>query len=321
MTKNKKRIIFFFISAAIATTFFLVLIKKKEMKGSNEGFTVINPSLGNIYSSISTTATVQPQNRLEIKPPINGRIEKILVKEGEKVKAGQIVAWMSSTERAALLDAARAQGEEAMKYWEDVYKPTPLISPIDGEIIVSTDEPGQTVTSSDVVIVLSDRLIVQAQVDETDIGKVNIGQDVDISLDAYPEIKIKGRVDHIYYESKIVNNVTIYQVDIIPDTVPGVFRSGMNATVNIIEKTKDNVLIVPIDAVKRTNDGNCVLVSQGTGGKFVERNVRLGISDEKNVEIISGIDINDKLVIVGKEKNSQAKKQATSPLLPMGRRR
>jgi macrolide-specific efflux system membrane fusion protein len=51
-----------------------------------------------------------PQNRLEIKPPIAGRAEEVLVNEGELVKAGQIIAWMSSTDRAALLDAARAQG-------------------------------------------------------------------------------------------------------------------------------------------------------------------------------------------------------------------
>ena len=136
----------------------------------------VNPATGGIQTIITATATVQPQNRLEIKPPINGRIDKILVEEGEKVKIGQTLAWMSSTERAALLDAARARGPDEMKYWEDVYKPTPLIAPIDGDVIVSKDEPGQTVTSSDVVVVLSDQLIVQAHVDETDIGKIKVGQ-------------------------------------------------------------------------------------------------------------------------------------------------
>ena len=104
------------------------------------------------------------------------------------VKTGQTLALMSSTERAALLDAAQTQGPEAIKYWEDVYKPTPLLSPIDGEVIVSKDYPGQTITASDVIVVLSDHLIVQAQVDETDIGKIKLGQEVTLSLDAYPQI-------------------------------------------------------------------------------------------------------------------------------------
>jgi len=91
---------------------------------------------------------------------------------------------------------------------------------VDGEVIVSKDYSGQTITTADVVIVLSDHLIVQAQVDETDIGKIKLGQEVKLTLDAYPQIKITGKVNHIYYESLIVNNVTIYQVDILPDSVP-----------------------------------------------------------------------------------------------------
>src|SRR5262249_40126931 len=149
---------------------------------------------------------IQPQNRLEIKPPIGGRIEKILVEEGHIVKTGDILAIMSSTDRAALLDAARMQGAEALKSWDDVYKATPLLAPIDGEVIVKSVNPGQTVTPTDDVVVLSDRLIVQAQVDETDIGKVKLGQAAAISLDAYPKIHVRGTVDHIYYESKVVSN-------------------------------------------------------------------------------------------------------------------
>ncbi len=281
----------------------------------------ISPVTGDIKTSITSTATVQPQNRLEVKPPINGRIEKILVHEGETVKTGQILAWMSSTERAALLDAARANGPEVVKYWEDVYKPAPLISPIDGEAIVSKDEPGQTITSNDVVIVLSDHLIVQAQVDETDIGKIKLGQEASITLDAYPEIKITGKVVHIYYEALIVNNVTIYQVDILPDSVPDVFRSGMSATVTIVVEAKESVLVLPLAAVKRDKVGPYVLLSMGKGRKPAERKVKLGISDDKNVEIVSGLTTDDKILTVTQKYKANTAKAATNPLSPFGRRR
>src|SRR3989304_9636454 len=81
-----------------------------------------NPGRGNIEVFITTPGTVQPQNRLEMKPPISGRIEDILVREGDHVKKGNIVAWMSSTERAALLDAARSRGGETLRQWEEGYK-------------------------------------------------------------------------------------------------------------------------------------------------------------------------------------------------------
>ena len=212
------------LSIAIAVSLFVILvIALKQNKTPADSIKLISPVYGTIQTIISTTGTVQPQNRLEIKPPIDGRIENVLVQEGDRVKAGQTLALMSSTERAALLDAAKTQSKETLKYWEEAYKPTPLIAPINGEVIVREVEPGQTVTSSNAIIVLSDRLIVQAEVDETDIGKVKLGQSAVISLDAYPDTKVEARVDHIAYESETVNNVIIYYVDILPEHVPGYF--------------------------------------------------------------------------------------------------
>jgi len=304
----------------LAIAVIAIVVFKAMHKPAGRTVREVRPVIGHIQTTITSTATVQPQNRLEIKPPINGRIDEILVKEGDMVKAGQTLAWMSSTERAALLDAAKAHGPEAVKYWEDVIKRAPLMSPIDGEVIVSQDESGQIVTSADAVLVLSDRLIVQAQVDETDVGGIRVGQEASISLDAYPKISVKGTVDHIYYESTLVNNVTIYKVDIVPETVPAVFRSGMTATVNITEKTKDDVLLVPLEAVKRTKDGAYLLVAEGRGKRPVERKVELGLSDEKNVEVVSGISGSDRIVVTSQKYTpSTGAKGPTNPLLPTRR--
>ena len=318
MIKNKRLLC---TGVAVAVIIAAIILIKITRKPSGEIMQEVSPMFGNIQTAITSTATVQPQNRLEIKPPINGRIENILVNEGDMVKAGQTLAVMSSTERAALLDAAKLQGPDIVKYWEDVYRPTPLLSPIDGEVIVSKDYPGQTIISSDVVMVLSDHLIVQAQVDETDIGKIKLGQEATITLDAYPQIKIRGKVNHIYYESLIVNNVTIYQVDILPEKVPTVFRSGMSATVNITEKAKDNILTLPVAAVKRSKEGVFVLVDRGPNEKPEERKIEVGISDDKNVEIISGVNENDKVLM--KSKKYVAPKSSaggTNPFMPSRKR-
>lgn len=318
---NKKWKIYISLIIVLITSTVLI-IKVRQNKPSDEVIREISPVFGSIQNFISTTGVVQPQNRLEIKPPISGRIEKILVKEGEKVNVGQLLAWMSSTERAALLDTARSQGEESLRYWQEAYKPTPLIAPIDGEVIVRAVEAGQTVTSSDAVIVLSDRLIVKAQVDETDIGKVKIGQVATISLDAYPQVKVNAEVDHISYESTIVNNVTIYEVDILPQSVPDVFRSGMSANVDIIEKSKDNILLIPLEAVNQDKEGSFVLLSQGKNGKSVKQRVKLGISDEQNAEVISGLAAKDKIIVKTQQylpsKNSSS---GGSPFMPFGGRK
>ncbi len=281
----------------------------------------ISPGRGNIEVLITTTGTVQPQNRLEMKPPISGRIEDILVREGDHVKKGNIIAWMSSTERAALLDAARSRGGETLRQWEDAYKPTPLIAPINGDVIVRAVEPGQSVTPNDPVVVLSDRLIVKAQVDETDIGRVKVGQNAFVSLDAYPGEKVMARVDHISYESKLINNVTIYEVDILPQKVPRVFRSGMTANVNIVEKVRRNVIRLPVDAIRREKEGIFVLVKEIGQGKSTVRKVVTGLTDENFVEITSGLDEQD-IVIVEKKNSVLPEKNAAggSPFMPSGRR-
>jgi len=317
--RNKKwRIVLILLIAVGLGVIFVIVLKHK--RSSTDGVKLISPAYGAIQTGISTTGTVQPQNRLEIKPPISGRIERVLVQEGDRVKVGQTVALMSSTERAALLDAARAQNKEQLAYWEEVYKPTPLIAPIKGEVIVRAVEPGQTVTSSDAIIVLSDRLIVQAQVDETDIGRVRLNQAAVVSLDAYPDTKVEATVDHVAYESTIVNNVTIYKVDILPKKVPPLFRSGMSANIDIIEQSKEDVLLIPLEAVKQDPEGSFVLISPGNSEKPATRRVQLGISDDKNVEVIAGLETTDKIVIA--TQNYQPSKDTgggTNPFLPSRR--
>jgi macrolide-specific efflux system membrane fusion protein len=301
---------------AVAVILFIFLMRQGERENSQEFAREISPVYGSIRSLTSTTGEVKPQNRLEIKPPIGGRVEKILVKEGEKVKTGDILALMSSTERAALLDAAHLKSEEELKYWKKVYNATPLIAPIDGEVIVRAVEPGQTVVATDAIIVLSDRLIVKADVDETDIGKVKVGRKAIVSLDAYPEIKVEATVDHVSYESTVVNNVTIYEVDLLPETIPDVFRSGMSANVEVITESKENVLLIPLKATTKDKDENFVLLKQGNGG-IVKQRVRLGLSDDENVEVVSGLSTSDTVIITTKEYlPRESKESGGNPFMP-----
>lgn len=319
MKKIVKLTIIILIAAGIG---FFAIKKYEKMKKPVYVMQEVPIEYGDIKLSISATGVVEPQNRLEIKPTVNGRIEKVLVNEGDKVREGQIIAVMSSTDRAALLDAAKEKGAKEQEYWENVYKSTPLIAPIDGEVIVRAVEPGQTVTTSSVILVLSDRLIVKAQVDETDIGRVNAGQKVVLSLDAYPEIKVSAFVDHISYESTIINNVTIYVVDIVPYEVPKIFRSGMSANVEIMEKISEHVLIAPKEAVAYENKKAYVLIKSEMNGGEEKREVTTGVSDDKNVEIVSGLSEKDKVLISSKNYSlPQAGSEGKNPFMPSFRGR
>ncbi len=319
MTKNRIKLIL--VAVFLALIVILLIRLRQGGPQSHVRTRIVNPIVGDVAVTVTTTGVVEPQNRLEIKPSIGGRIDKILVKEGDHVKEGEILAWMSSTERAALVDAARSQGEEILRYWEEAYKKTPIISPIDGEVIVRSVEPGQTVTTSDAILVLSDRLVVSAQFDETDIGRVEVGQKAFIMLDAYPDINIEGVVDHIAYESKIVNNVTIYDVDILPDEVPGTLRSGMSVTVEVAEKTSNNVIIIPSGAIHYDKKRQYVLVRERRG-KIAERDITIGLNNEKTAEILTGLSTEDRIIMPDSAYlPARRKSVGANPFMPFGRKR
>jgi len=273
----------------------------------------VKVSRGDIEVKVTATGTVKPYNRVEIKPPIPGRVEEVLVQEGEQVKKGQVLAQMSSTERAALMDAARAQGAETMKRWEEAYKMAPLLAPLDGTIIVRAVEPGQTVTTADPVVVLSDRLIAEALVDETDLALIALGQKTSIQLDAYPKETFWGKVDHIMYESKLTNNVNVYAVDILPEQIPPAFRSGMTANLTFVVKEKQGVLLVPSEAVvewpkDHPNPQKAVFAvyKKAFGGKPEPAPVKIGESDGRMTEIVAGLNEGAELLIVRKKEKQRS---------------
>lgn len=302
---KKKRKIKIIIAILIIAAGATLLVYKFTGAGSKDAKTAIkeiHPTRGDIQVIVSTTGIVYPRNRLEVLPTVAGRIEKIFVNEGDKVRKGQLLAYMSSADRASLVDAARSQGAEALKYWEEAYKPIPIIAPIEGTVIVRTIEPGQTVTTATDIVVISDKLIVRASVDETDIGRVALGQHASVSLDAHPEITVKGTVSHIYYESTTSNNVTIYYVQIECDRIPPVFRSGMSANIEIVEKTRRNALLLPSEAVKEDNGEKYIVIKGEENGKPrpEKRIITTGLTSNDDIEILTGLNDDDTVIVSSK---------------------
>lgn len=273
---------------------------------------------GDLEVTILSTGGVQPENRLEIKPPVAGRIETVISREGDRVRKGQVLAWMSSSERAGLLDAARSKGSAEVKRWEDLYRPTPVLAPINGTIIQRNVESGQTFTAADAVFVMSDRLTVKAQVDETDISTIKLKQSAKIVLDAYPHLTIPAHVDQIAYDAKLVNNVTTYIVDVLPDETPPAMRSGMTANVTFLVASKPNVLMIPNDTLRVVDGKYSILTRVPDDDKPLEKAVVIGLTDGKRTEIVSGILESDTVLAAQIKRDSSKSNAGTNPFSPMG---
>ncbi len=317
-----KRAIVAVVVLAVAGGAYTLYRNKSKRAARGERSRPVVAQLETLEETVDATGSVSPNNRVEIKPPVAGRVETLLVDEGDRVKAGQIVAWLSSTDRAAILDAARAQGPEEFKRWQDAYKPTPVVASLPGEVILRNVVVGEAVGTGTTLFAVADTLIVNAQVDEADIGKVKVGQKARIRLDSYPDQPVDGTVIDMLYEGKNVSNVITYGVKVRPVAVPAFFRSQMTANVSFVIRSKADALVLPANAVRDGKDGKRVvyLPAAEEGGKPVEREVKTGIEADEKVEIVEGLNAGDTVVIASGRYVPQTA-PASSPLsaVPGGR--
>ncbi len=172
-----------------------------------------------------------------------------------------------------------------------------LISPINGIVSKVNINPGasQGVGSSTVVMSIIDpsEMQVDVSVDETDISKVDVNQNVLLS-EAAGSRPYRGAVIAVSPASTVTSGVTSYTVTIkVPD--PKGLKAGMTATANVIYQSKQNVLLVPNRAIKTVNRERQVQVL--VDGKAETRTVQVGLADDQRSEITSGLNEGDTVLI------------------------
>ncbi len=201
---------------------------------------------------------------------------------------------------------------------KDRLKDAVVRAPIDGIILQKYVEQGQIISSGVsnvsggtplVDLAAMHTVYIEAGIDETDIGKVEVGQSAVLVADAYPGLSFQGIVIRISPESKVEQNVTLFDVIIEVSNTDGKLKSGMNAQITITTLDKDNVLLAPMVALqmdetgKLEKDQRTVLYKEGSA--FTPRTVRIGLSDFKQAEILEGLKAGDTL---GVEMTSRLKK-------------
>jgi len=314
MEKTMKKILILAVTLALiggGAYYYIKKNAKPEIKYASTE--VISKTLSEF---VDTTGDVVPLNRVEIQPSASGRIEQILVNEGDKIKMGQVLALMSSSDRVAILDAARAMGDEQYKYWQETYKPIKVIAPLDGTIILKNVVEGQTVGQSTVLFAVSDKLIVTANVDESDVGKIQEGQTVSIVLDAYPDQPVRGKVFQILDEGKNQSNVITYVVKIRPENVPPFFKSQMTANIKIEVAKKHGALMIPTVAVTLDEAGKTAVITEVIDKKPVYKRIETGLDEGDMVEVARGLEEGDTVMFESKGYKMQQTTGGTNPLMP-----
>lgn len=180
----------------------------------------------------------------------------------------------------AKVDLVKAQSQlvratAALSSAEDRLRDTRILAPITGIILSRSVDLGQIIASAvsnvgggTVLATVADmnEVHVEANVDEVDIGKVAIGQRGKVVADAFPEDSFDGEVVRIAPLGKTQQNVTTFSVVIVVKNVGGKLKAGMSASVDIEIFRRQNVILVPNEALKdsRTEQGRALLASMKT---------------------------------------------------------
>ncbi len=196
----------------------------------------------------------------------------------------------------AKLISAQATLEEAQAALEAAT----MLAPFDSTVISVGAEVDDLVSSNTTVVTLADlsNLQVQAIVDETDISRVEIGQQVEATFDAFPGHRFWGQVLEVPLQGRLMQNVLIYEVPVSLEGAEDVaLKPGMTANLTIVVGRRENALLVPAMAVQQGEEGHVVMVQDTPQGPRMATRVEVGLSDGMYVEIMSGLIEGDRVIV------------------------
>ena len=265
--------------------------------------------IGN-YSSYGQSPVSMPASTI-VYAAGSGTVNDFTKLAGSTVTKGEVLCTVESEtirdqiENARLsLQSAQLSASTAADSVDDYN----IKSPISGTVIEKNFKAGDKVdgASSSTLAVIYDLsyLKLEMAVAELDIGKVEVGQRVEITADALEGQTFEGVVDKVSINGTTTNGFTNYPVTIIIEDY-GDLKPGMNVSAEIIGEEIPNALCIPVDAVDRGNTvtvpGPGALNEDGTAvvdiTKLETKEVTLGRSDDEYIEVTGGLEAGDVVLI------------------------
>lgn len=236
--------------------------------------------------------------------------------------------------KAEDIQQARAQLERSRAAVEDATTQlgyTTIVAPRSGVVVKKYAEIGSIVTGGRqaiggsggagitiVEIADTSRMQVVVDVDETDVGKIRIGQKVNVRVDACPDELFSARVTKIAPKAEVNQNVTTVPVTVELAQTDSRLKPQMNATCDFVIESKDNVLYVAVEAIVETDSGTEVTVMDQ--GKPTIRKVEIGLTGDDYCEVVQGLRDGETVVIPEEEsttKTSNGGRRRGGPPPPM----
>lgn len=295
---------------------------EKRLEGNRlvREVTIDVPNPGGIYEGQTATAmaggaacaqsgTFRYRAEKTVQAGVSGEVAALHIGEGDWVTAGQLLMRMENEqlelEVKSSADALRNSELQLQNRYDQLENYT-IKSPISGTIIEKNYKKGDTLESGRNLCTIFDLsyLTMTLYVDELDISEIEEGQPVIVTADAVANRFFAGVVTKINIRGVTSNGATSYPVTIRIDETEGLLP-GMNAQARIITQQRQNVLAVPVSALRR---GNLVLAKtggavseiplpEGVPEGFTYVPVTPGVSDDEFIEIVDGLKEGDVIAV------------------------
>ena len=387
--RKKKRLILFSIAVLIIVIIVLNLSRPSD-PDAKKGSTV-KVEYGGVLDRLTETGSIELVRSVDVKSKISGKIKEILVKEGQEVRANQLLAIVEPDPNQTLLvygkraavdraeieyiekenELKRNQAlfeknlisrqtlekiENLFRLSSNAFKQAELeqeilememaeastgaienikgddvtqlddyriISPISGIVIGSEVEVGEMVVSGissymvgTTVFQIGDpsEMIVKSSISEIDLGRLRMGQEVRIVSDSYPDEVYLGKVKNIAPVGIIKQGASIVtfdvEIEILDSDVR--LRQGMSCDIDIIFDTRENVLVLPVEAVhevmvkdaegEETSAVDYLVAYKWSENEYQEVRVEIGLESNNRVEILSGLVKDDEISLEASNK-------------------
>lgn len=305
---------------------------EKEEKDPSVPVEVQEVISGDIAAYFTGTATVEAEEETEVVAKVSGVVERLMVEEGDYVKAGDALATLDDEVLKVQLEQAEAnlkrlenlydrnidlyekqlisteefqqskyeyeQQKAAYEMQELNLKYTSIRTPISGVVAKRMVKVGNMVLQNNPTFKVTglDPLIAILHIPEKHLSMLGKNQRVKLKVDALGETRFEGRIKMI---SPVVDPATgTVKVTVEIKDESGELMPGMFARVNIIHDVHENTVLVPKDAVMSEDRESVVFVLRDSTA--VRQQIQIGFTNTTHVEVIRGLTVGDTVVTTGK---------------------
>ncbi len=346
MTRNtrKRRWVRWFVPAVAAAAaggaLFFVLGSARQQGATAPRFTTYRVQAVTESNTIEISGNIAPVEEEDLGFSASGKVARVYVKEGDRVRAGTLVAELDNSDQVYALAALDAEIEKtriagskqdlALLELERQSQLTALedrklyttISGVVTSVDIRRGELVKSVNDITPVMHVSNLSAMKAdvEIDEIDAPRVAVGQKVTFFFDALPDLQVQGRVSALPIQARVTGSgIAVVDAEVIIDAPPPGLVAGYSFAAEIQAGEPQEILVLEEQAVLERGGAKMVLRAPAEpGGRPVPAPVKTAAYGGGKVRILSGLSAGDLVVVANPQSQASGGSGGTSPLRLLG---